>query len=120
MSTATATRPDATTAVAMLIRYLETGEVGDGLFAPDLVADVSTSQWRARTTTADELVDLLAGDHGGPRRLQVSRVEPTGPGFTLEFDEPSSRVMMRADVAGATITELTMYCLSPAPALIDH
>src|SRR5260370_12766475 len=38
-------RPDSSAAVAGLIRFLETGAVRDGLFAPDVFSDLSLPPW---------------------------------------------------------------------------
>jgi hypothetical protein len=49
----------------------------------------------------------------------VERVEPTGHGFTIEFEERWEdeagqrwycREMIRADVKGGGITEMSVYC----------
>jgi hypothetical protein len=50
--------------------------------------------------------------------VTVLRVEPTGRGFTMEFEERwvdqgqrwYSREMLRADVEGATVVDLAVYC----------
>jgi hypothetical protein len=116
MSTQLAT--DTTTAVAKLIRWLETGVVPDGLFAPDAFADLSLPQWRLQAATAEDVVALRTASHPFPGQLRVERVEPTDRGFTIEFEERWDhdgqrwycREMIRADVVGETITELSIYC----------
>lgn len=98
MTALTESRPDATTAVAQLIRYLETGVAAEGLFARGVVA-------------------ALAVRNPPPGRVRVARVEPTGRGFTMEFEDVwedggrhrSSREMLRADVVGSTIVEIALY-----------
>jgi hypothetical protein len=114
----TQTRPDATTAVAQLIRFLETGEVAEGLFAPDVFADVSLPTWWVQADTADGLVAIRERGHPSPGTVHVQRVDPTDRGFVIEFEERwedqgqhwYSREMIRADVAGSTITEVSIYC----------
>ena len=112
------TEPDATTAIANLIRFFETGQVPDGLFAPDVFLDVSFPQWRLQADSAAGLVAIRARSHPCPGAVSVTRAEPTPRGFTLEFEERwhdrgqdwYCREMARADVVGATIVELIIYC----------
>jgi hypothetical protein len=121
MSTAsagTAVRPDATTAVAKLIRFLETGVVPDGLFTPDLFTDLSLPQWRVQASTVEEVVAIRLAGHPTPGQVHVVRVDPTDRGFTIEFEERWEqdgqhwycREIIRADVVGAAISELSVYC----------
>jgi hypothetical protein len=115
---ATADRPDTSAIVAGLIRYLETGSVPDGLFAPDVFTDLSLPHWRIQTGTLDEVLAVRADGHPSPGQVRVERVEPTAHGFTIEFEERWDndgqhwycREMIRADVAGDVITELSVYC----------
>lgn len=112
------TRPDSTVAVAKLIRFLETGSVPDGLFAPDVFADLSLPQWRLQSASAEQIVAIRADSHPFPGQVRVERVEPTDRGFTIEFEERwrsegqgwYSREMIRADVVDGRIVELSIYC----------
>jgi len=112
------TRPDPTVAVANLIRFLETGAVPDGLFAPDVFADLSLPHWRVQTGTAADILAERAAGHPFPGQVRVERVERTDHGFTIEFEERWDndgqnwycREMIRADLTGDTITELSIYC----------
>jgi hypothetical protein len=123
LSTSTTTtgrqgRPDTSTAVAGLIRFLETGSVPDGLFAPDVFTDLSLPQWRIQAATAEEMVAIRAQGHPWPGKVRVERVEQTDRGFTLEFEERWDnegqrwycREMIRAEVAGDSIVELSIFC----------
>ena len=111
-------RPDTSAAVAGLIRFLETGSVRDGLFAPDVFSDLSLPQWRIQAATAGEMVAIRADNHPWPGKVRVQRVEQTDRGFTLEFEERWDnegqrwycREMIRADVAGDSIVELSIFC----------
>ncbi len=111
-------QPDTSAAVAGLIRFLETGSVADGLFAPDLFADLSLPQWRIQAATAEEIIAIRAGGHPCPGQVRVERVEQTGHGFTIEFEERWDnegqrwycREMIRADVVGDSIAELSIFC----------
>lgn len=110
--------PDATTTVASLIRYLETGVADDGLFDPNLFADVSLPLWRLQAETAEEMLAIRAGGHPFPGQVRVTRVDPTERGFTIELEERWEhagqhwycREMMRADVVGKTIVDFAVYC----------
>jgi hypothetical protein len=111
-------RADPTTAVAQLIRFLETGTVPDGLFAPDMFADLSLPHWRVQTATAEDIIAERQAGHPHPGQVRVERVEPTDRGFTIEFEERWEhdgqrwycREMIRADVEGDTIVEMSIYC----------
>lgn len=105
-------------AAANLIRFLETGSAPAGLFAPDVFADVSMPQWRLQTGTAADLLAVRAHSHPFPGRVRVERVETTEHGFTIEFEERWTndgqrwycREMIRADVMGGCIVEMSVYC----------
>jgi hypothetical protein len=111
-------RPDSTTASARLIRFLETGTVPDGLFAPTVFADLSLPLWRIQSDTDNDLISIRAAEHPIPGEVRVERVERTDHGFTLEFEERwdnagqrwYAREMIRADVVDDRIVELAVYC----------
>jgi hypothetical protein len=111
-------RPNTSVAVANLIRFLETGSIADGLFAPDVFADLSLPQWRVQTATAADIIAERFAGHPYPGQVRVERVEETGHGFTIEFEERwyhegqrwYCREMIRADVVGDSIVELSIYC----------
>jgi hypothetical protein len=111
-------RADPSTAVAKLIQFLETGSAPGGLFAPGVFCDLSLPQWRVQAATAEDILAIRAEDHPFPGQVRVERVEQTGHGFTIEFEERwdsggqrwYSREMIRADVAGGSIVELSVYC----------
>ena len=111
-------RPDVSVAVANLIRFLETGSAPDGLFAPDVFSDLSLPHWRLQASTAGEILAIRAESHPCPGQVRVERVEQTGRGFTIEFEERWDdqgqrwycREMIRADVVAGRIVELSIYC----------
>ena len=111
-------RSDPAVAVANLIRFLETGHAPAGLFAPEMFADLSLPHWRIQTGTAAEIISVRASEHPFPGQVRVEHVERTGHGFTIEFEERwhndgqswYCREMIRADVVGDTITEMSIYC----------
>jgi hypothetical protein len=114
----TQTKPDATTAVANLITFLETGVIPAGLFATDVFTDLSLPHWRVQTATAEAIIAERMAGHPYPGQVRVERVEPTDHGFTIEFEERWQnegqqwycREMIRADVVDATIVEMAVYC----------
>jgi len=114
----TLSAPDATTAVACFVRFLETNDAPDGLFAPDIFSDITLPTWRLQADSAEGLVAIRRTGHPVTGEVHVTRVEPTPRGFTMEVEERwvdagqhwYCREMFRADVAGATITELAVYC----------
>ena len=117
-TTAPHSQRDANAVVADLIRFLETGTVPDGLFAADAFADLSLPRWRVQAATAAEIIAIRTEGHPCPGQVRVERVEETGHGFTLEFEERWEdggqrwycREMIRADLAGGSIAELSIYC----------
>lgn len=116
----TTTLPTAatSTAVANLVRFLETGEVTEGLFAPDVFADVTVPLWRLQADDEAGLLAIRTAGHPCPGQVRVERVDATARGFTLEFEERwanegqqwYSREMIRADLVGSTIVEMKVYC----------
>jgi len=118
MRATTANRPETATAVASLIRFLETGAAPDGLFTPDAFADLSLPQWRIQAGTAEEILAVRSASHPFPGQVRVERVEQTDHGFTVEFEERWDhdgqrwycREMIRADVVDDRIVEMSVYC----------
>ncbi|GAA4361249.1 hypothetical protein [Angustibacter luteus] len=109
---------DPTVAVARLISFLETGSVPEGLFAPDVFSDLSLPHWRIQTETARDIIAERVAGHPIPGQVRVERVEHTGHGFTIEFEERwvhegqqwYCREMIRADVVDDVILEMSIYC----------
>jgi hypothetical protein len=109
---------EAAAVAADLIRWLETGTARPGLFAPDLFLDLSLPQWRIQGSSVEEALAIRNEGHPCPGQVRVERVEQTGHGFTLEFEERWEqggqhwycREMIRADVVGDTIVEMSAYC----------
>lgn len=122
-STATGTmggqgQPDTSVVVAKLIRFLGTESAPDGLFAPGVFSDLSLPHWRIQAGTAEEILAIRAEGHPCPGQVRVERVEQTGHGFTIEFEERWDsegqrwycREMIRADVVDDSIVELSIFC----------
>ncbi|MFZ1881994.1 MAG: hypothetical protein WAU41_17780 [Gaiellaceae bacterium] len=100
------------------IAFLESGEVPDGLFAPDVFCDFTLPHWRLQADDVAGLVALRRRGHPGPSRVIRSRFDETPAGFVLEFEERWEdtsgtwycRELARADVGDAGITQLSIYC----------
>jgi hypothetical protein len=106
-------------AVALeMIRFLETGIAPEGLFAADVFCDFTPPLWRVQTDDVRSLVELRRHGHPTPSKVTRWRCDPTPTGFVLEFEEEWSqdgrdwwsREMLRADVAGQAITNLSVFC----------
>jgi hypothetical protein len=118
MRATTSNRPETATAVANLIRFLETGAAPDWLFTPDAFADLSLPHWRIQAGTAEEILAIRSSSHPFPGQVRVERVEQTDHGFTIEFEERWDhdgqrwycREMIRADVVDDRIVEMSVYC----------
>jgi hypothetical protein len=101
-----------------IIRFLETGDVPDGLFRPDVFLDLSMPTWRIQTTGAEDLIAVRKEGHPGPGTVTRWRADPTATGFVLEFEERWSaegqqwyaREMIRVDVTDGAIAGLIVYC----------
>jgi hypothetical protein len=111
-------RPDTNEAVANLIRFLETGSAPAGLFTPNVFSDLSLPHWRIQAATAEQIIAIRAESHPWPGQVRVERVEQTRHGFTIEFEERWDhegqrwycREMIRADVVGDSIAEMSIFC----------
>jgi hypothetical protein len=109
---------DVNAPVAHLVHWLETGEVTDGMFAPGCFTDVTVPHWRVQARTSDEIVALRRELHPFPGRVRIERVDRTGSGFVIAFEErwPHEgqhwycRELIRADVVDGAITDLAVYC----------
>jgi hypothetical protein len=109
---------DTKVVVARLIEFLETGTAPEGLFAPDLFLDLSLPQWRLQTASAKEAIAVRTTGHPSGGQVRVERVSQTETGFTIEFEERWQhegqnwycREMIRADVVGDVIVEMSVYC----------
>ena len=84
----------------------------------DLFLDLSLPQWRIQTATAEEAIAVRGSGHPFPGDVRVERIDQTAKGFIIEFEERWDnegqswycREMIRADVVGDTIAEMSVYC----------
>jgi hypothetical protein len=101
-----------------IVSFLETGATPDGLFSPDVFLDLTMPAWRVQAAGAEDLATVRKEGHPGPGRVIRWRADPTLTGFVFEFEERweaggqewYAREMMRAEVTGGQITELSVYC----------
>ena len=104
--------------VRKLVEWFETTQLPDGLFADDVFLDFTSPQWRQQTSGIEAARALRNYGHPAPGRVPRLRYDPTPTGFVLEWEEEWDdaaghwycREMLRADVYGETITELSVYC----------
>lgn len=101
-----------------IVIFLETGTAPEGLFAPDAFLDLTMPTWRIQVASAEDLIAVRKEGHPGPGRVTRWRTDVTPAGFVFEFEERwdhqgqqwYAREMMRGEVAGGRIAELTVYC----------
>jgi hypothetical protein len=101
-----------------LVRWLETGERPDDLFAADVFADVSLPLWRLQAVGPEETFALRTASHPFPGDVAIRGLDQTSRGFLIEFEERWEaegqewycREMIHGQVTGDRITELSIYC----------
>jgi hypothetical protein len=109
---------DANALADKLVRFLESGEIPNGLFAGDVFLDMTLPTWRVQ---AQGVADMLAGrrnGHSGTGQVPRWRCDPTPNGFVLELEERwlhdgeelYAREIMRADVVDGAIANIAVYC----------
>jgi len=69
-----------------LVAFLQTGAT-DGLFAPDVFADITLPHWRVQALGADELIAMKTRMHPPGGRTHVEKVMPAPHGYTLKVEE---------------------------------
>lgn len=72
--------------VERFVAFLETGET-DGLFAPDVFADVSLPHWRVQTRGAETLISAKNQMHPPAGRTRVEKVLVAADGYAIKFEE---------------------------------
>ncbi len=100
------------------VGFLETGDAPEGMFAANMFFDFTMPLWRLQTETAAGAVSIRRGGHPGPSRIAVRRLDPLPSGFLMEVEEFWEdrgeqwycRELMRADVDGESIVDLSVYC----------
>ena len=106
-------------AVAADLRsYLESGVAPPGLFTDDTFCDFTFPLGRVQAQGRQAVLALRQRGHPVPGTLPRWRVDATALGFVLEFEERWQqdgqswycREMLRADLRGRAICELSVYC----------
>ena len=100
------------------VRWLETRERPDDLFADDVFADLSLPLWRLQAEGTDEVFGLREASHPYPGTVTVSGLDRTSRGFLLAFEEHWDaegqywycREMMHCLVSDGRISGLSVYC----------
>jgi len=103
---------------ADLRRYLESGLAPAGLFTDDVFCDFTFPLGRVQAQGRSAVQALRRRGHPVAGTLPRWRVDATTQGFVLEFEERwqqdgqswYSREMLRADLRGRAICELSVYC----------
>jgi len=101
-----------------LIRFMQTGDVPEGLFAPDVFCDFTSPHWRVQSQGVEDVVRLRKQGHPAAGTVPRWRVDQTPAGFVLEFEERwldggqhwYCREMLRADVVAGAVADLSVYC----------
>ena len=101
-----------------LVRWLETGDRPEDLFAEDVFVDFTVPQWRLQSEEAAGAFALRAGSHPQPGDVAVRGLDRTSRGFLIEIEERWSaegqqwycREMIHCQVVGDRITKLWVYC----------
>ncbi|MFD9796371.1 hypothetical protein ACFWXK_36065 [Streptomyces sp. NPDC059070] len=103
---------------ALFVEFLCTNSAPEGLFTEDAFCDLSLPQWRIQTVGRDQLVALRRTSHPYLGTVPRHRVDVTGTGIVIEFEERWSdgggdwycREMLRAEVRDGAMSELSIYC----------
>ncbi|GAB3866468.1 hypothetical protein GCM10028801_38740 [Nocardioides maradonensis] len=72
--------------VERFVAFLETGAT-DGLFAPDVFADVSLPHWRLQVRGAEALISSKNQMHPPAGRTRIEKVLAADNGYALKFEE---------------------------------
>jgi len=104
--------------VDRFVAFLETGAT-EGLFAPDLFADITLPHWRVQVQGADEMVAAKTSLHPPAGRTRVEKVLVGTSGYALKVEERwadaggtwycREAFLCDLDEQGR-ITELSAYC----------
>ena len=100
------------------VAFLQTGAT-DGLFAPDVFADITLPHWREQALGADQLVATKTRMHPPGGHARVEKVMAATHGYTIKVEERwqdgeqswycREAFLCDLDEQGR-ITELSVYC----------
>lgn len=102
----------------LFVEFLRTNSAPEGLFTDDVFLDFSLPQWRLQTVGRDHLVALRRGSHPALGSVPRHRVDVTGTGLVIEFEERWEdtdgvwycRELLRAEVRDGSMSEVSVYC----------
>ena len=104
--------------VDRFVAFLETG-AADGLFAPDVFADITLPDWRVQVQGAEEMIATKTSLHPPAGRTRVEKVLAAEHGYSLKVEERwedggqqwycREAFLCDLDDEGR-ITELSVYC----------
>ena len=104
--------------VGRFVAFLEIGAT-EGLFAPDVFADITLPHWRVQVQGAEETIAAKNGLHPPAGRTRVEKVLPAERGYALKVEERWEdsgqrwycREVILCDLDDeGRITELSAYC----------
>ncbi len=101
-----------------LMQYIESGEIPEGLCAPDVFMDLTVPTWRFQTQGVEAFAALRKDLHPWPGKVPRWRADATPTGFVIEWEETwhtdgsdwYCREMARVEVKDDVITEISVYC----------
>jgi hypothetical protein len=104
--------------VDRFVAFLQTG-AAEGLFAPDLFADITLPHWRVQVRGGEEMIAVKTRLHPPAGRTRVEKVLVGEHGYTLKVEERwedaggrwycREAFLCDLDDQGR-ITELSVYC----------
>jgi hypothetical protein len=104
--------------VDRLVAFLETGAT-EGLFAPDVFADITLPHWRVQVHGAEEMIAAKTSLHPPSGRTRVEKVLAGPGGYTVKVEERwedggtkwycREAFLCDLDDQGR-ITEVSVYC----------
>ena len=101
-----------------LVRWLETGQRPDDLFAADVFTDLTVPHWRLQALGDDDTFALREQSHPFPGLVTLGMLEQTSSGFLLAFEERWEdggqrwycREMIHCVVGEGRVREMSIYC----------
>jgi hypothetical protein len=117
-TTTTEVPPLVQASVGRFVAFLEVGAT-EGLFAPDVFADITLPQWRVQVQGAEQTIAAKNALHPPAGRTRVEKVVPAADGYTLKVEERWEgsgqwwycREVFLCDLdEQGLITELSAYC----------
>lgn len=104
--------------VDRFVAFLETGAT-DGLFTPEVYADISLPHWREQAQGAEEVVAMKTRMHPPAGRTRVEKVLPAARSYAIKVEERwedggqrwycREAFLCELDDQGR-IAELSVYC----------